>query len=264
MWASGPVGLPGWLALADRTDPAARAAACVVDCRWSNVYTPAPWLCNDPDDISDVQIERAAISKAYRQVFVHKGFVSSRVQTWRAAPAAQPDSLRLTTRCRLPAEPKPEGSVAMGALAADCSAADCCGDGSTGGAAAECATLCQLAAQFQGAQFLRVPSRALLLSEQCAHHSEPGTHGVLPFHLPQTQAFGDMRRSAELTGGLTGAGRRYGDERQLHVHLAQQRSAQLRDRRDRVRRQQTPGPQHRGRQDAQCILSSELRQACTE
>lgn len=29
-WASGPVGLPGWLwlALAERTDPTARAAAC--------------------------------------------------------------------------------------------------------------------------------------------------------------------------------------------------------------------------------------------
>lgn len=28
IWASGPVGLPGWLALAERTEPAAFAAAC--------------------------------------------------------------------------------------------------------------------------------------------------------------------------------------------------------------------------------------------
>jgi len=126
--AVGLVGLPAWLKLDDRTLLAARleaankhpfrdGQAAVSWCSVSNPVARADSHCCQHQGYS-----KSSTAHCIKHSTLRRPHLLPAARP--AAPAAQPDSLRDTARCRLPAEPKPDGSAAIGALAADCSAAD--------------------------------------------------------------------------------------------------------------------------------------------
>jgi hypothetical protein len=160
------------------------------------------------------------------------------------------ESLRLTTRCRLPAEPKPDGSAAIGALAADCSTADCCGVGGAVGAAVSAGGCFQVRCILTFSAFTM--SRAMQATEMRAPHTRASCM-YTSYAGRGIQHLVSLAPRSRTT--LTAARRGDSRERQLHVQLPQQSRAQLGHRRHRVRRQQAARPQHRRRKDTQRILA---------